>query len=421
MIAAEPPFLNLSIDPASPRHVEKVVNDASQLVRVAHLLVPPEDRLPASNGTLGNLITLDTAGIAALHPANKTITVRVITPSATESDPTVAHTATLDFGAAGSTTNPPPTTPKALRGKLEAAIQTANDGNNATHPLLAGATVQLIETAAGYRFLVEPNRRAREFAPGLVVTVGNATGSTAATSLGFTGGGSSENVQDYVLGITGAVVSQAAGTAGADGTLPDATALKGAPGDPPTGMYALTKVDLFNLLCIPRAANLTDAQADALIGDALTFCEEHRAMLLIDIPADRNTVQEIKDWIDDNASYRHKNSVVYFPRIKVADPLDDFRLRSIGAAGTMAGSIARTDATRGVWKAPAGIEATLRGVAELDFKLTDPRERRRSTRSPSTPAHVPDPRQVVLGRAHARRGRRRSPRSGSTSRSAASR
>ena len=62
------------------------------------------------------------------------------------------------------------------------------------------------------------------------------------------------------------MVSQAAGTAGADGTLPDATGLKGAPGEPPTGMYALNKVDVFNLLCIPRAADLTDAQADALIG-----------------------------------------------------------------------------------------------------------------------------------------------------------
>jgi hypothetical protein len=37
----------------------------------------------------------------------------------------------------------------------------------------------------------------------------------------------------------------------------------------------------------------------------------------------------------------------------------------------MAGIYARTDSARGVWKAPAGIEATLDGVAELDAKLTD--------------------------------------------------
>ena len=63
----------------------------------------------------------------------------MVTPSASDADPTVAHTATLGFDAATSTTNPPPTTPKALRGKLEAAIQTGKDAQNATHPLLAGA------------------------------------------------------------------------------------------------------------------------------------------------------------------------------------------------------------------------------------------------------------------------------------------
>jgi phage tail sheath protein FI len=37
----------------------------------------------------------------------------------------------------------------------------------------------------------------------------------------------------------------------------------------------------------------------------------------------------------------------------------------------MAGIFARTDATRGVWKAPAGIESTLRGVQGLGYELTD--------------------------------------------------
>jgi phage tail sheath protein FI len=37
----------------------------------------------------------------------------------------------------------------------------------------------------------------------------------------------------------------------------------------------------------------------------------------------------------------------------------------------VAGVIARTDASRGVWKAPAGIDASLAGVADLDVNLTD--------------------------------------------------
>ena len=281
---------------------------------------------------------------------------------------------TLDFD--NTAANPAPTTAKGLRAKVESAIQAAVDAQGATHPLLAGATVQLIETATGYRFVVEPNRRAREFAPQLILDVTAATGSTGADALGLAGTGVGDNVQDYDVGSTLAAGSQAAGAAGDDGTLPDKSALAGAPGEPPTGMYALAKIDLFNMLCIPRAAALPDAQADALIGEALTFCEEHRAMLLIDIPAERNTVQEILDWIDDNASYRHPNSALYFPRVRIADPLDEFRLRSIGATGTVAGIFARTDATRGVWKAPAGIEAIAARRLRARLQAHRPGERR---------------------------------------------
>jgi phage tail sheath protein FI len=57
--------------------------------------------------------------------------------------------------------------------------------------------------------------------------------------------------------------------------------------------------------------------------------------------------------------------------VLIPDPLDDFRLRSVGASGTIAGLYARTDSDRGVWKAPAGTEATLRGVSRLEYLLSD--------------------------------------------------
>ena len=74
VVASERPFLTLSVDPDSPRYVEKVVNDASTLIRVEHL-EPDDDRLPAANGTLGRQITLDAAGVAAMHPSNKSFKV----------------------------------------------------------------------------------------------------------------------------------------------------------------------------------------------------------------------------------------------------------------------------------------------------------------------------------------------------------
>ena len=50
---------------------------------------------------------------------------------------------------------------------------------------------------------------------------------------------------------------------------------------------------------------------------------------------------------------------------------NDYRLREIGPCGAIAGLMARTDSERGVWKAPAGTEATLRNIAEFTLPLND--------------------------------------------------
>jgi len=81
---------------------------------------------------------------------------------------------------------------------------------------------------------------------------------------------------------------------------------------------------------------------------------------------------EAKQWLSSNATLRHKNAAIYFPRIHMADPLENGRLRAFPNSGAVAGLYARTDAARGVWKAPAGTEAALRGVQKLDYVLSDP-------------------------------------------------
>jgi phage tail sheath protein FI len=55
----------------------------------------------------------------------------------------------------------------------------------------------------------------------------------------------------------------------------------------------------------------------------------------------------------------------------LGDPLNKFQLRTFAPCGVVAGVFARTDATRGVWKAPAGIDAVLNGVQGQVYKLTD--------------------------------------------------
>jgi phage tail sheath protein FI len=78
----------------------------------------------------------------------------------------------------------------------------------------------------------------------------------------------------------------------------------------------------------------------------------------------------METWMQDNDDLRDTNAAVYFPRIAIPDPLNENRPRVVGPSGTLAGIYARTDAQRGVWKAPAGIDASLRG-ADVSVKMTD--------------------------------------------------
>jgi hypothetical protein len=66
-----------------------------------------------------------------------------------------------------------------------------------------------------------------------------------------------------------------------------------------------------------------------------------------------------------------RNAVLYFPLVLESDPLREGQIDSFVPCGIVAGVMARTDTQRGVWKAPAGVDATLNGVQGLQVKLTD--------------------------------------------------
>lgn len=159
---------------------------------------------------------------------------------------------------------------------------------------------------------------------------------------------------------------------GADSGSPDADLLAGAAAAPKTGMYALDNIapDIFNLLCLPAAAKLEADSFKSLMTKALAYCEERRAFLLVDIPEATGQQAEMIEWMAANDGLRSKNAAVYFPRVLIPDPANGNRPRNAPASGTLAGVFARTDSTRGIWKAPAGTEAVLRNVT-LPVQLTD--------------------------------------------------
>lgn len=138
-----------------------------------------------------------------------------------------------------------------------------------------------------------------------------------------------------------------------------------------TGLYALQDVDLFNILCLPAAAQLGADAMRATWAEAAAYCEERRAFLLVDPPPGIGPTRGIEAWLAADEALRHRNAAAYVPRVLVGDPLDPAWRREVGASGTMAGVYARTDAARGVWASPAGTEAVLRGVEGLSAALSD--------------------------------------------------
>ena len=233
-------------------------------------------------------------------------------------------------------------------------------------------------------------------------TVNDVASSIATVTVPDFDGGIVDNVRAYALGNPVATTYAPAGTAGNDGAaphVPDYT------GDEPlqTGLHALDSVDLFNLVVIPGDRDVTESDYEQIIGPASTYCEDHRAFLIIDAPpAWTNTqnrpVARTSDVNNLRALVSKNHSAVFYPKAQFSDAGVK---RLIGPAGMIAGLMARIDSTRGVWKAPAGIEADLRGV--LDARGQPDRQGERRAQPARHQLHPQVPGRVrQLGRAHAR-------------------
>jgi phage tail sheath protein FI len=126
------------------------------------------------------------------------------------------------------------------------------------------------------------------------------------------------------------------------------------------GVYHLDRVDLWNLLVVPELTDLAN------LAELAGFCRQRRGFLIAD---GNNTINE--GTVDPIGGDDGINAALYYPWVRVSDPLQEGRLRAFPPSGIVAGTYARTDTTRGVWKAPAGIDASLGGVRALTNALTD--------------------------------------------------
>jgi phage tail sheath protein FI len=163
------------------------------------------------------------------------------------------------------------------------------------------------------------------------------------------------------------------GVAGAD-DVSDGQVLQAAQftADTTKGLYALDRADLFNLLNIPpyTAGGGVDT---AVLTSAGSYCESRRAFLIVDPPwTTKATAVTGAANFGASLGTTSRNAAVFFPRLLKPNPLHDNQIEPLAPGGAVAGIFARTDAQRGVWKAPAGLDASLAGVPALEVPLTDP-------------------------------------------------
>jgi len=138
------------------------------------------------------------------------------------------------------------------------------------------------------------------------------------------------------------------------------------------GVHLLDRVDIFNLLCVPGETDVPTIQ------NLQAYCAAKRAFYIVDCPQTATTALLNSDGPFGSpvpttglTGSGSANSAYYYPWVLAPDPLMSNRPALFPPCGFVAGIYAATDASRGVWKAPAGINASLTGVLGLQYNLTD--------------------------------------------------
>jgi uncharacterized protein len=237
-----------------------------------------------------------------------------------------------------------------VREKVALGVQTVN-----TYLPPAGRVFPWLAEAAGSRLTIRPTSANDNFISGVFAAAGPPTTDPLLVANFL------NNVQLYQLGTGGTAGTQTGGTAGSDGSAPDAAAYDAA--------YAIVdkEVDLFNLLVLTPDATVPMRQ---IYPNASVFCQRRRAFLLMDPPTTWDTVQKAAADVPNQRLGLVKDySAIFHPRLTIDDRGKNV---NVGPTGAIAGLYARIDGTRGVWKAPAGTEADLRGVLGVERRLSDP-------------------------------------------------
>jgi uncharacterized protein len=140
-----------------------------------------------------------------------------------------------------------------------------------------------------------------------------------------------------------------------------------------TGFGGLEAIDTVTMVSVPDLmaayqAGMVDLEGvQAVHLGMIAHCElMGDRVAILDPPPGLNS-QQIREWRVDKAGYDSKYATLYWPWIKVFDPLSG-QAAFVPPSGHMAGVWGRSDDTRGVHKAPAN--EVVRGVLSLETTIT---------------------------------------------------
>ncbi len=139
------------------------------------------------------------------------------------------------------------------------------------------------------------------------------------------------------------------------------------------GLLGMEVADDVTMVCCPdlmalyQGGSISMDGVKAVQAAMIAHCENMKdRFAILDCPPGLNP-QQMKDWRMNIAGYDTKYGAVYYPWIKVANPVDGESI-AVPPSGYMAGIYARSDNERGVHKAPAN--EVVRGATGLEMQIT---------------------------------------------------
>ncbi len=329
-------YTNVSLEPTSPRFISSVVNGISNLVTVTLELLT--DITSPAGYFLGTSVSGNLAGVdidlSGEVPADRQLTISL--------DGLATFTITLS--AVDFTANLP-----VLAAEIQEQVRTGGNGTVPEQEFTCAVDGNTLVLTSGTRVA------------GSSVAV---SASALATRLSL-GGTESTGQQSLAARVAG---NQAELVGGADGqpVLLD---------DYQATFTRFEKVRDINMILLPDHA--WDIAGQPFLQAAVAHADKVRSrMVLIDPPAGSELITEknVTDLQLPTSTY----TVAYYPWVKVANPFYDSEdnpgvpetlLAPPGGYG--AGMWSKIDGKRGVWKAPAGLETRLSGLAGLQYQVED--------------------------------------------------